>query len=40
MLSGTQLNGLSEGSYYGDDVNAAVNFPIVRIVNNSTGHVF
>ncbi|HUD89296.1 MAG TPA: VCBS repeat-containing protein [Xanthobacteraceae bacterium] len=40
VLSGTQLNGLTEGSYYGDDVQAAVNFPVVRIVNNSTGHVF
>ena len=38
--SGTQLNGLTEGSYYGDDVQAAVNFPVIRIVNNSTGHVF
>ena len=38
--AGTQLNGLTEGSYYGDDVQAAVNFPVVRIVNNSTGHVF
>jgi hypothetical protein len=39
-LAGTQLNGLTEGSYYGDDVQAAVNFPIVKIVNNATGHVF
>jgi hypothetical protein len=40
VANGTQLNGLTEGSYYGDDVQAAVNFPIIRIVNNSTGHVF
>ena len=40
LLSGTQLNGLTEGSYYGDDVQAAVNYPILRVVNNSTGHVF
>ena len=38
--AGTQLNGLTEGSYYGDDVQSAVNFPVVRIVNNSTSHVF
>jgi hypothetical protein len=40
MMGGTQLNGLTEGSYYGDDVNAGVNFPIVRVVNTSTSHVF
>jgi FG-GAP-like repeat len=40
LMSGTQLNGLTEGSYYGDDVQAAVNFPIVRIVNNSTSNVY
>jgi hypothetical protein len=40
LMSGTQLNGLTEGSYYGDDAQAAVNLPIVRVVNNSTGHVF
>ena len=40
LMSGTQLNGLTEGSYYGDDVNAAVNFPVVRIVNNSSSNVY
>ncbi|HEY5379156.1 MAG TPA: Ig-like domain repeat protein [Pseudolabrys sp.] len=40
QLTGTQLNGLSEGAYYGDDQNASTNFPIVRITNNSSGHVF
>jgi len=39
-LSGTQLNGLNEGSYYGDDTNASSNFPLVRITNTGTGHVF
>src|SRR5664279_574085 len=39
-LSGTQLNGLSEGAYYGDDTNASTNFPLVRITNNATSHVF
>ena len=38
--AGTQLNGLTEGSYFGDDAQGAVNFPVIRIVNNSTGHVF
>ena len=39
-VSGTQLNGLSQGSAYGDDVQGATNYPLVQIVNNSTGHVF
>ena len=39
-VSGTQFNGLSEGAAYGDDFQSATNFPLVRIVNNATGHVF
>jgi hypothetical protein len=39
-LSGTQLNGLSQGAAYGDDVQGATNYPLVQIVNNGTGHVF
>jgi hypothetical protein len=38
-LSGTQLNGLSQSTNYGDDQQAATNYPLVRIVNNVTGHV-
>ena len=30
-ITGTQLNGLSEGSTYGDDAENASNFPIVRL---------
>ena len=40
VLSGTQLNGLSQGAAYGDDFQAATNYPLVRIVNTGTGHVF
>jgi hypothetical protein len=40
QISGAQLNGLSQGAAYGDDVQAATNYPIVRITNNGTGHVF
>jgi len=40
FLSGTQLAGLSQGAAYGDDVQGATNYPLVRIVNNSTQHVF
>jgi hypothetical protein len=38
-ISGTQFNGLSQASSYGDDYQAATNFPLVRITNNATGHV-
>ena len=40
VLSGTQLNGLSQGAAYGDDFQSPTNYPLVRIVNNGTGHVF
>lgn len=39
-VSGTQFNGLSQGAMYGDDAQMAENFPLVRIANNATGHVF
>ena len=39
-ISGTQFNGLSQGAFYGDDFQDATNYPLVRIVNNGTGHVF
>jgi hypothetical protein len=32
-LSGTQLNGLSEGAAYGDDAEMASNYPLVRVTN-------
>jgi hypothetical protein len=38
-LSGTQLNGLSQGAMYGDDAQSATNYPLVRITNNATNHV-
>jgi len=38
-ISGTQLNGLSQGAAYGDDAQAATNYPLVRITNLATGHV-
>ena len=39
-ISGTQFNGLSQGAMYGDDTQSATNYPLVRITNNATGHVF
>lgn len=40
QLAGRQLNGLTQGAAYGDDAQSATNFPLVRITNNATGHVF
>lgn len=40
VVQGNQLNGLSQAANYGDDQQAATNYPLVRIVNRSTGHVF
>ena len=39
-VSGTQFNGFSQGAAYGDDFQDATNYPLVRIVNAATGHVF
>ena len=39
-ITGTQFNGLSQGSMYGDDAQSATNYPLVRITNYATGHVF
>jgi hypothetical protein len=39
-ISGTQLNGLSQGGVYGDDAQTATNYPLVRITNSATNHVF
>ena len=36
-LSGRQLAGLDQGAVYGDDVQDATNFPVVRITNSATG---
>ena len=40
QISGTQFNGLSQAAAFGDEVETATNYPLVRITNNSTGHVF
>lgn len=39
-ISGEQLNGLSQAVAYGDDAQAATNYPLVRITNRASGHVF
>ena len=40
QITGTQFNGLSQAAMYGDDAQSATNYPLVRITNNATGHVF
>jgi hypothetical protein len=40
QISGTQFNGMSQAVAYGDDYQAATNYPLVRITNRATGHVF
>jgi hypothetical protein len=37
---GFRFNGMSQGAAYGDDAQAATNYPLVRITNLVTGHVF
>ncbi|MEA2888146.1 MAG: hypothetical protein QOD11_2506 [Bradyrhizobium sp.] len=39
-LYGRQINGLSQAVSYGDDATSATNYPIVRIRNNTSGHVY
>jgi hypothetical protein len=39
-LAGIRLSGMSQGAAYGDDAQANTNFPLVRITNLRTGHVF
>ena len=39
-LNGRKFNGYSQAVAYGDDEQAATNYPIVRLTNVATGHVF
>jgi hypothetical protein len=39
-VSGIRFNGMTQGAAYGDDVQAATNYPLVRITNLQTSHVF
>ncbi|MEO7206183.1 MAG: hypothetical protein ABI356_07540 [Steroidobacteraceae bacterium] len=39
MISGTQFNGLSQAAAEGDELNAATNYPLLRITNATSGHV-
>jgi hypothetical protein len=38
--TGVLFNGVSQANAYGDDAQSATNYPLIAIVNGSTGHVF
>jgi hypothetical protein len=40
QLAGTQFNGLNQGAAFGDEFDTHTNYPLVRITNNASGHVF
>jgi len=40
IMFGKLFNGFSQGAAYGDDAQAATNYPLVRITERATGHVF
>ncbi len=40
VLFGFKFNGASQANSYGDDAQEATNYPIVRVTNVATGHVF
>jgi hypothetical protein len=40
LVFGVRFNGISQGAAYGDDVQGSTNYPIVRITNLRSGHVF
>ena len=39
-IMGTQFNGLTQASAYGDELQNATNYPLVRLTNQASGHVF
>lgn len=39
LVSGKQLNGLTQGSGFGDDYQSSTNYPLVRLTNKATGTV-
>lgn len=39
QISGTQFNGLSQATAYGDDAGVATNYPLVRVTNSSNNQV-
>jgi hypothetical protein len=40
QISGRQFNGLSQANAFGDELMTSTNYPLVRVTNNATKHVF
>jgi hypothetical protein len=40
QVTGTQFNGLDQGGSFGDEFETHTNYPLVRITNTASGHVF
>jgi hypothetical protein len=40
QIFGRQFNGLSQAAAFGDELETATNYPLVRITNQASGHVF
>ena len=40
QITGRQFNGLSQAASFGDELETATNYPLVRITNRTTRHVF
>ncbi|HXA45906.1 MAG TPA: hypothetical protein VNZ25_10395, partial [Candidatus Angelobacter sp.] len=40
QMTGTNLNGISQGAAYGDDEQMDSNYPLIRMTNNVTGNVY
>lgn len=40
VVSGINFNGFSQGAAYGDDIQAATNYPLVQLTNRITGNVY
>jgi hypothetical protein len=39
-ITGQQFNGLSQANSFGDELQTATNYPLVRLINQATQHVF
>ena len=40
QILGQRFNGMSQAESFGDELETATNYPLVRITNTATGHVF
>jgi hypothetical protein len=40
LIYGNLFNGMSQANAYGDENQTATNYPVLRIINKASGHVF